>query len=93
VTGDDRELPPYFSTSVLGNAAWRILAGHTSHQWDRRRLIVDAESLRHEIEKASEDCARCDRHRRYGPTIYGCWHEAALLLLDQGLRPWTKDDS
>jgi hypothetical protein len=80
--------PPYFSGSVLGNAAWRILTGQVPRQ-DTGVAVVDPEQLRRDVVRASEICHRCELHRRYGPSMYGCWHEAALLLLDHGLRPWS----
>jgi hypothetical protein len=65
------------SEATLGNAAWKILAGQ-----------VDAEALADKIDR----CTRCLRLAELatigqGHLVRGCWHQAALLLFEQGLWP------
>jgi hypothetical protein len=67
------------SEATLGNAAWKILAGQ-----------IDAATLAEKI----AHCARCDQLTPgRGHLVRGCWHQAALLLLEQGLRPLPPHDN
>jgi hypothetical protein len=69
------------SEATLGNAAWKILAGET-----------DAATLVEQIER----CAYCRQlaelvPRHEGHLLRGCWHQAARLLLEQGLQPLPRE--
>ncbi len=61
------------STSTLGTAAWKILCGD-----------VAPERLAEMIER----CASCSQLAPgRGHLVRGCWHQAAVMLLEQGLQP------
>jgi hypothetical protein len=62
---------------TLGNAAWNILAGRCD---------------RATVAELAERCARCRRIvPGRGHLVQGCWHQAALMLFDQGLHPLPPD--
>ena len=60
------------SEATLGNAAWKILDGR----------IDEAE-----LARKTARCAYCQQLGGPHPYTIGCWHQAAALLFEQGLRP------
>ena len=66
------------SEATLGNAAWKILDGR----------IDEAE-----VARKTARCASCQRLAPGQGHYVGCWHQAAALLFEQGLRslPFEQD--
>jgi hypothetical protein len=61
------------SERTLGNAAWKILTGGVDSDW---------------LAEAMERCAsRSNLVPGEGHLVRSCWHRAAAVLLEQGLRP------